>query len=512
MPQTYISVIVPAYNEAAVLADCLRSIHSQQTVRPFEVLVVDNASTDATAAIAVTAGARLVYAAVKGVCAARQAGLSAAYGQVIVSADADTFYPPGWLAAIERQFTEHPDMSGLIGTYRFPEAYVMNSLLAAWEHMSLRLHYAYGWQPYVAAANLAFRKESLASYDPRLGSGGDELFVVRKLRQHGHVIFDVSNPVLTSARRVRGRFWAVLLQDFGVHYLGSYFLSTPLFGRPAATCDLRPNDRRAVTWPYTAAGVALCAIGLVGLISVLKIAGTLLEIMTPQPGFWIGCIALITGGAAYCMFRPTSQLIMPALWRVRTTQKIVALTFDDGPNEPYTSQIAGIIESYGGKGTFFQCGHMVTKHPEVTARLAKAGHTIGNHGYDHRFSTLWRPRKLLIGIQATSAEISQATGTSVRFFRAPWLTKSPIIAWAVAQAGLVPVSGTFLSYREVFQPDGITMAKRCLAKIQPGSVIILHDSRETHGGDRTETVRAVEFMCRALTNDGYRLVSLDELI
>ena len=512
MSKTYISVIVPAYNEASGLAACLRSIFSQHTARQFEVIVVDNASTDATAAIAVQEGATLVYEPLKGVCAARQAGLSASRGQIIVSADADTFYPPEWLTSIERQFTRHPDISGLVGTYRFLDTPALNRLLASWEHLSLRLYYAYGWQLYVAAANLAFRKNALARYDPLLGSGGDELFVIHNLRQRGRIIFDVSRPVLTSARRVRGRFWAVLFQDFGVHYLGSYFLQTAIFSRQTAARDVRPGDRQNLTWPYTAAGIVVGIIILAGVISGFKIAGNLLLTMSPQPRFWIGFAALMTGGAAYCTFKPTSQLIMPALWRVRTREKIVALTFDDGPNEPYTSQIAAIIESYGGRGTFFQCGQMVAVQPEATARLAQAGHTIGNHGYDHRFRTLWRPRKLLLGINATSAGIYDATGTPVRFFRAPWLTKSPVIAWAVARAGLIPIAGTFLSYREVFQPDGIAMAKQCLAKIRPGSIIIMHDSRETHGGNRAETVRAVEFMCQALTDDGYRLVSLDELV
>ena len=70
---------------------------------------------------------------------------------------------------------------------------------------------------------------------------------------------------------------------------------------------------------------------------------------------------------------------------------MVALTFDDGPNEPYTSQIADILAATGIRGTFFQVGVCVQRHPETTRRLYEAGHVIGNHSFRHRFGTYLSP-------------------------------------------------------------------------------------------------------------------------
>lgn len=94
-------------------------------------------------------------------------------------------------------------------------------------------------------------------------------------------------------------------------------------------------------------------------------------------------------GAAYWSFMsPYGQTLGAFPYRARglAGDKVVALTFDDGPNEPYTSQIAAMIADRGVAATFFQVGRCVQRHPEVTRALVLAGHVIGNHSFSHRFT------------------------------------------------------------------------------------------------------------------------------
>jgi len=110
-----ISIVIPAYNEEKYLPACLSAVSQQEGAPPYEVIVVDNASTDGTACIAQQCGARVVTEPRKGVARARQAGFEAACGEIIASTDADTRVTPQWLARITGHFREDPALGGVYG-------------------------------------------------------------------------------------------------------------------------------------------------------------------------------------------------------------------------------------------------------------------------------------------------------------------------------------------------------------------------------------------------------------
>lgn len=115
---TTISVVIPAYNDALLLEQCLAALAGQ--VRPAdEVIVVDNASTDATAAVARAAGARVVYEPVQGIWPAAATGYDAASGDLIARLDADSVPPSDWLAHIEAELSVSPDVGVLTGPGEF---------------------------------------------------------------------------------------------------------------------------------------------------------------------------------------------------------------------------------------------------------------------------------------------------------------------------------------------------------------------------------------------------------
>lgn len=114
----HISVVIPARNDAELLARCLESL-AAQTRQPDEIVVVDNGSTDDTGAVARAAGARVVVEPIPGIPRASSAGFDAARGDLLARIDADSMCPPTWLAAIERAFDDDPDLSVLTGAGEF---------------------------------------------------------------------------------------------------------------------------------------------------------------------------------------------------------------------------------------------------------------------------------------------------------------------------------------------------------------------------------------------------------
>jgi len=118
VPDLAISVVIPVRNDAAMLATALDSLRSQHR-RPDEIIVVDNGSSDASAAVARDAGARVVPEPVRGIPSATATGYDAARGDIIARIDADSVCRPDWLARIERRFRAEPDLDLLTGDARF---------------------------------------------------------------------------------------------------------------------------------------------------------------------------------------------------------------------------------------------------------------------------------------------------------------------------------------------------------------------------------------------------------
>jgi peptidoglycan/xylan/chitin deacetylase (PgdA/CDA1 family) len=188
----------------------------------------------------------------------------------------------------------------------------------------------------------------------------------------------------------------------------------------------------------------------------------------------------------------------------------VVLTFDDGPNEPYTSQVLDVLASFGVKAIFFVCGRNVEFYPESSRRIIREGHILGNHTYSHsKFLTLtglaiWETLK-------TAKVIYRTTGVWPRYFRPPYGLPNPFF-WRYLKHRGYQVVLWDVECHDWEKSPAVALAERVLTRVQPNSIVLLHDGHKTaHGDDRSPTVEALPLLIEGLRRKGYFFVRLDEL-
>ena len=226
----------------------------------------------------------------------------------------------------------------------------------------------------------------------------------------------------------------------------------------------------------------------------------------------LGAAIAIAGLGYVTAFRPRSQIFGPFPFEGETVDPVIALTFDDGPNEPYTSRLLAVLADRNVRATFFMVGRCAERYPATVRDVVQAGHVLGNHSYSHSFS-----RYLTMPTQRTEIQHGQdclGAIADVRpgLYRPPWLCHWPWVLASVHAAGLQPVSGLFGHPLEVFQPPADHIAAAAARVARPGGILIFHDGLEARGGVRGQTVAAVGPLIDTLRERGYRFATIDELL
>lgn len=186
------------------------------------------------------------------------------------------------------------------------------------------------------------------------------------------------------------------------------------------------------------------------------------------------------------------------LHRASGEGRVLSLTFDDGPDLRATPRLLEVLAAHAVPAVFFLWGDHVRDHPAVVRELCRAGHVLGNHTMHHHDLASWSPDDVRDDLLETNAAIAAAApGAPVPWFRAPFGSwgASPAIAAAL---GMQPL-GWQLAVGD-WEPPGVDeLVRRVETGIEPGGVLLLHDG----GGDRTQTVDAVERLLPRLVSDGW---------
>lgn len=186
-------------------------------------------------------------------------------------------------------------------------------------------------------------------------------------------------------------------------------------------------------------------------------------------------------------------------------QKVVALTFDDGPWETTTEQVLEILNQQKVKATFFWVGLHLQRHPDLARQVVAAGHAIGNHTWRHPLQNLDQPTAAQ-ELSNAARLIYEITGVKTSLFRPPaGNLAGGLVPYAQAQNQTVTLWSVDSHDYYVSAP---IIVDNVLRGVKPGSIVLLHDG----GGDRSATVQALPQIITALKQQGYRFLTIPQLL
>jgi peptidoglycan/xylan/chitin deacetylase (PgdA/CDA1 family) len=218
--------------------------------------------------------------------------------------------------------------------------------------------------------------------------------------------------------------------------------------------------------------------------------------------------AVAASALAWGAFERNSPLFGPVQRRLPTTERVVGLTFDDGPNPEATPAILDALGTAGVRATFFVLGRHADRWPQLVDRATREGHTIGNHGYYHRKLT-WRPPAYVREDIALGAEaIERAGAARPGMFRAPHGQRNPWVT-PIARALGQRTIGWTLGVWDTALPGERVIADRVIRGAGGGSIVLLHDGDGYDpGGNRMQTARAIPLIVRGLRERGFSFATL----
>ena len=215
-------------------------------------------------------------------------------------------------------------------------------------------------------------------------------------------------------------------------------------------------------------------------------------------------LLLLAFGSHKLMNSRTFQLFGGLTSEIETTQKVVAITFDDGPTEK-AEDILSLLEQFNAKATFFLIGNDMEKFPEAAAKIAEAGHQIGNHTFSHSRMVLKSPAFIREEIEKTDQLIRQAGYTGEIDFRPPNGKKLIALPFYLDKQNRDTIMWNLEP--DSYYTHSSDKVKYVKENIKPGSIILMHPWYDDTG----EELKALEGILQTLTNEGYTFVTVNEL-
>lgn len=188
-----------------------------------------------------------------------------------------------------------------------------------------------------------------------------------------------------------------------------------------------------------------------------------------------------------------------------TEEKVIAITFDDGPNSEYTPKVLSILEEQNIPATFFVIGKNIQGNENLIKKIDEAGHVIGNHTFSHSFFIDFKSKTgFMYELDATSDIVYNIIKKRMKFFRPPYGVTTPHLARA-SKALNYDIIGWNIRSLDTTSDTEDKIANRVISQIKPGAIILFHDTSE-------KTAQVLKQTLNFAKENGFKIVSVEELL
>lgn len=517
------SVVIACLNGAETLGEALASLARQETRIDWEVVFVDNGSTDASRAIfdAFAADNPQIRTRVIDVTDSRSKAhaLNVAIpqcGERLLFLDADDAVAPDWITAMAAALDSHPLVAARLDYTRLNTPEVQAARLSGVQKTLFRLPH-FPFCTHAGGATLGFHRrvfEEVGPFDTRFAALEDTEWCVRAHLRGFTIAF---TPGAVYHYRFRADAEAIERQSNA--YARHMALLRSLYDRRSrgALADAAAWGGALLAAAALAARETLAPARRMAPAARLRFAarkGDLLGDIAGARAFGVAPLRRGLGRAPRRLKRRLQEaaigamgLLRPTLFAVRTETKAMALTFDDGPDPTWTPLLLDRLKALGAKATFFLIGARALRHPELVARIVAEGHEIGNHTWSHVSLPTLSEAGAAEQLRRARDALKGAGGALMR----PPYGDETFATNRIARAMGYRVTLWSVNPEDWLDDDSDTLARRILDRAHPGAIVLLHDSLQHWEAeayrDRSATLDAVEKVIRALPDWRFMTVS-----
>lgn len=230
-------------------------------------------------------------------------------------------------------------------------------------------------------------------------------------------------------------------------------------------------------------------------------------------GYVLSAAALVAASTAgYQSTAPSGQWYGKTFTQLPRGTKKLALTYDDGPNDPHTLRLMEVLHKHDVRATFFCIGRYAQQKPQIVRDLVKAGHVVGNHTYTHPNLALQSQTQVRIQLTTCQNVLSDVIGAAPKLFRPPYGGRRPSVLRIAREMGLEPVMWSITCYDwKATSPERIE--KHVKRQLRGGDVILLHDGGHVEMGvNRGHTVAATDRLIAKYKSEGYEFLTIPEMM
>jgi peptidoglycan-N-acetylglucosamine deacetylase len=225
-----------------------------------------------------------------------------------------------------------------------------------------------------------------------------------------------------------------------------------------------------------------------------------------------GLVPAAAIAAGYQSMAPTGQWFGRTFTGRPRESRQLALTYDDGPNDPHTLRLLEVLSRHEAHATFFLIGSRVRQRPDIVREIAAAGHLIGNHTFTHpllTFKSTSQIRRELLDCRST---LEDSVGLHSNLFRPPFGGRRPAVLSVARDLALEPVMWNVTGY-DWTAPPAQVIEQKVAKRVRGGDVILLHDGGHTQmGADRSQTVIATDRLITRYKSEGYTFVTIPQMM